>query len=72
MIPWNGNPDNLIDRFDGRALLDMYREIPHGARQRQLSADDETLEEVGHMVLVAAHNKILSGTITHSTAARGV
>lgn len=25
MLPWNGKDDNLIDRFDGRALLDFYR-----------------------------------------------
>lgn len=25
MLPWNGKEDNLIDRFDGRALLDFYR-----------------------------------------------
>lgn len=26
MLPWNGKEDNLIDRFDGRALLDFYRQ----------------------------------------------
>ena len=25
MLPWNGKADNMIDRFDGRALLDFYR-----------------------------------------------
>ncbi len=25
-LPWNGKEDNLIDRFDGRALLDFYRQ----------------------------------------------
>ena len=26
-LPWNGNTDNMIDRFDGRALLDFYRRV---------------------------------------------
>ena len=26
MIPWNGDDDNIIDRFDGRAVLDFYIE----------------------------------------------
>jgi hypothetical protein len=28
MLPWNGKADNMIDRFDGRALLDFYRHSP--------------------------------------------
>ena len=44
MIPWNGNEDNLIDRFDGRALLDFYREpLP---QRRQKTDEEEQLEEV--------------------------
>lgn len=36
MLPWNGKADNMIDRFDGRALLDFYRcqsSASHNARR---------------------------------------
>ena len=26
LVPWNGHQDNLIDRYDVRALLDAYVE----------------------------------------------
>jgi hypothetical protein len=39
LLPWNGKEDNLIDRFDGRALLDFYREPP--PRAPQAKTDDE-------------------------------
>ncbi|KAL3137981.1 hypothetical protein ABBQ38_005221 [Trebouxia sp. C0009 RCD-2024] len=45
MIPMNGQHDNLIDRFDGRALLDFYRDPVN----RQVSAkteDELELEEL--------------------------
>jgi len=46
MIPMNGQQDNLIDRFDGRALLDFYRE-PIISRQTKPKTEDELeLEEV--------------------------
>ena len=36
MIPWNGDGENLIDRFDGRALLDMYIDPdPRAKRQEE-------------------------------------
>lgn len=39
--------DNLIDRFDGRALLDFYREPPPGFKaRRERSHQEERLEEV--------------------------
>ena len=44
MLPWNGNHDNMIDRFDGRALLDFYRDpVPS---KRQKTADEQMLDEV--------------------------
>ncbi|KAL9378339.1 hypothetical protein Peur_029674 [Populus x canadensis] len=44
LIPWNGKQDVLIDRFDGRALLDFIRES--GTRQAlQKSEEEEELEE---------------------------
>ncbi|XP_065873671.1 uncharacterized protein [Euphorbia lathyris] len=41
LIPWNGKQDVLIDRFDGRALLDFIRE----SGIRRLRAPDKTEEE---------------------------
>lgn len=44
MMPWNGDAANLIDRFDARANLDMYREPP--ATRPKLSDADKEIEEV--------------------------
>lgn len=37
MLPWNGKEDNLIDRFDGRALLDFYRSGLASTSSRRVS-----------------------------------
>ncbi|KAK9948919.1 hypothetical protein M0R45_004472 [Rubus argutus] len=44
LIPWNGKQDVLIDRFDGRALLDFIRESKH-FRVQEKSEEEEELEE---------------------------
>ena len=44
LVPWNGNHDNMIDRFDGRALLDFYKD-PLPRRQKK-TEDELQLEEV--------------------------
>lgn len=61
LIPWNGRTDNMIDRFDGRALLDMYRE-PDAAvlRNRAKTYDEIKLEEVS---TTGTH---ASGNMSHS------
>lgn len=47
LIPWNGKEDNLIDRFDGRALLDMIREYSAASSQpREKTEEEEELEEM--------------------------
>jgi hypothetical protein len=46
LIPWNGQQDNLIDRFDGRALLDFYREPDARLKSRPRTTDELKLEEV--------------------------
>jgi arginine/serine-rich splicing factor 16 len=45
MIPWNGDTEKMIDRFDGRALLDFYKE-PDPRTQHQQSEAERELEEV--------------------------
>ncbi|CAI0430208.1 unnamed protein product [Linum tenue] len=46
LIPWNGKDDVLIDRFDGRALLDFIREAgSRNFRQPEKSEEEEELEE---------------------------
>lgn len=44
LIPWNGKQDILIDRFDGRALLDFIRDSSH-RRVQEKSEEEEELEE---------------------------
>ncbi|XP_019444693.1 PREDICTED: CLK4-associating serine/arginine rich protein [Lupinus angustifolius] len=44
LIPWNGKQDILIDRFDGRALLDFIRESGH-RRVQEKTEEEEELEE---------------------------
>ena len=44
LIPWNGKQDVLIDRFDGRALLDFIRDTGH-RRIQEKSEEEEELEE---------------------------
>ena len=45
MLPWNGDAENMIDRFDGRALLDFYRD-PDARRKPQKTDAEEELDEV--------------------------
>ena len=45
MLAWNGNADNMIDRFDGRALLDFYRD-PEPRNKPQKSDEELELDEV--------------------------
>ncbi|TYI89019.1 hypothetical protein E1A91_D03G024700v1 [Gossypium mustelinum] len=47
LIPWNGKQDVLIDRFDGRALLDFIREPrTRNFRNLEKSEEEEELEEI--------------------------
>uniref|UniRef100_A0A164UB95 Suppressor of white apricot N-terminal domain-containing protein n=2 Tax=Daucus carota subsp. sativus TaxID=79200 RepID=A0A164UB95_DAUCS len=41
LIPWNGKQDIMIDRFDGRALLDFIRD----SDSRRIRVPDKTEEE---------------------------
>ncbi|XVE82797.1 hypothetical protein DITRI_Ditri16bG0034500 [Diplodiscus trichospermus] len=46
LIPWNGKQDVLIDRFDGRALLDFIREPgTRHLRNQEKSEEEEEVEE---------------------------
>lgn len=45
MIPMNGQHDNLIDRFDGRALLDFYKD-PVNRQGKAKTEDELELQEV--------------------------
>ncbi|XP_074581445.1 uncharacterized protein LOC141837969 [Curcuma longa] len=48
LIPWNGKQDILIDRFDGRALLDFIRD--HSSRNSRVQQKTEEEEEVEEFV----------------------
>jgi hypothetical protein len=52
LLPWNGDHDNKIDRFDARSLLDFYRDPVPGA-QRPKTPGEEKLQEVNGSLLVA-------------------
>lgn len=46
LIPWNGKQDVLIDRFDGRALLDFIRDSgSRPLRVQEKTEEEEELEE---------------------------
>ncbi|XVF15554.1 hypothetical protein REPUB_Repub09cG0164200 [Reevesia pubescens] len=45
LIPWNGKQDVLIDRFDGRALLDFIREPGTRNFRNQEKSEAEEVEE---------------------------
>ncbi|VYS65137.1 unnamed protein product [Arabidopsis thaliana] len=46
LIPWNGKQDVMIDRFDGRALLDFVREAgSRSVRPHKKTEEEEELEE---------------------------
>ncbi|KAL7101363.1 hypothetical protein ACP275_08G049900 [Erythranthe tilingii] len=46
LIPWNGKQDILIDRFDGRALLDFIRDSnSRRVRVPEKTEEEEELEE---------------------------
>ncbi|KAI5684544.1 hypothetical protein M9H77_05772 [Catharanthus roseus] len=45
LIPWNGKQDILIDRFDGRALLDFIRDTGSHRRASEKSEEEQELEE---------------------------
>ncbi|PQP94987.1 hypothetical protein Pyn_01140 [Prunus yedoensis var. nudiflora] len=46
LIPWNGKQDVLIDRFDGRALLDFIRDIV----VEDVVTDEEGLQHVNEEI----------------------
>ncbi|XP_022873291.1 CLK4-associating serine/arginine rich protein-like isoform X2 [Olea europaea var. sylvestris] len=46
LIPWNGKQDIMIDRFDGRALLDFIRDgSTRRHRVSEITEEEEELEE---------------------------
>ena len=45
-IGWNGRDDIMIDRFDGRAILDFYREPDERVRNRVKGEEQLELDEV--------------------------
>ena len=44
-MPWQGQKDNMIDRFDGRAHLDIIPEYNSGTNNSNLSSAEKTAEK---------------------------
>lgn len=69
LIPWNGHADHLIDRFDGRAMLDMYREPAPNLRDKPKTAEESKLELVrqirrsGELVAALAKELVQRSTV---------
>lgn len=59
LIPWNGHADHLIDRFDGRAMLDMYREPAPNLRDKPKTAEESKLELVSFWQLAIVASAVL-------------
>ncbi|CAL8468559.1 g8099 [Coccomyxa elongata] len=67
MIPWNGDTEKMIDRFDGRALLDFYKEPDPRTQYRQTEAEQE-LEELVNFEAFRDLVKMLQLGISEETA----
>lgn len=61
-MPWQGQIDNLIDRFDGRAYLDIDRipVVPKVKENEEISADERHCNYERYRIL--AQNDFL-GTV---------
>ncbi|GAX81785.1 hypothetical protein CEUSTIGMA_g9213.t1 [Chlamydomonas eustigma] len=47
LIPWSVQPDVMIDRFDGRALLDLFRDYDsETVLKKQRTAEEEKLQKI--------------------------
>ena len=45
MMPWQGHKDNMIDRFDGRAILDIIPEFNSSAVESQLNSLEKSSDK---------------------------
>ena len=78
-IAWNGRNDNMIDRFDGRALLDFYRKPDESVRKRPKTEAQLELEEVSRhchvcckpLVCVAGSSWLFRGRATEQSHTTG-
>jgi arginine/serine-rich splicing factor 16 len=51
-MPWQENKDNMIDRFDVRAHLDIIPEYKPGSEPREVTEDDSQLYYERYRILV--------------------
>lgn len=58
-MPWQGNQDILIDRFDVRAHLDYISEVKSGNNEEELSYDERLINYERYRILV--QNDFLGG-----------
>lgn len=60
MMPWQGQPDILIDRFDVRAHLDVIQEVPAFKKEdEEMTYEERTMNYERYRILV--QNEFLGG-----------
>lgn len=60
MMPWQGHPDILIDRFDVRAHLDVIQEAPSFKEEdKEMTYEERTMNYERYRILV--QNEFLGG-----------
>ena len=47
-MPWQGNKDTMIDRFDARAHLDFITEVPAAADNKFENPKDKEMRQVNY------------------------
>lgn len=52
MMPWQGHPDILIDRFDVRAHLDTIVETPNIKKEEEMTYEERTMNYERYRILV--------------------
>eukprot|EP01105_Mastigella_eilhardi_P026469 TRINITY_DN7707_c0_g1_i1.p1 TRINITY_DN7707_c0_g1~~TRINITY_DN7707_c0_g1_i1.p1 ORF type:complete len:358 (-),score=110.36 TRINITY_DN7707_c0_g1_i1:1618-2664(-) len=58
LMPWQGHRDNMIDRFDGRALLDIIPVFDKQQQQREMYITDEEAEQEAELNYERFHNLV--------------
>lgn len=64
-MPWNGRQELLIDRFDGRALMDFIREYNPRNAPRQEPTDEQI--DTDNLVAFYSYRNLVKFRVKKST-----